>query len=461
MEPELTVEGRMFLSDRMLNISIAEKMKVSSSEKEICFPFFRNGKLVRLKYRSFSDKKKQRFDVVSDSETKIPFWNQFNAPTSPHLFITEGEFDCVALTQLGASNCVSLPNGSGSVEVTFRNNYEYLQQYEVIYICFDMDKSGDEAAKKAMSMLPPSKYRKINFPRKDANDWIMQDSPTPEDFQELVLNAQKVDSKNFLHMKDVDSDFFDEINIGISTGWLKLDRLIGGLRLGEITVISADTGAGKTTFCANLMHNVAVRKAGIWINSYEIHHHTFLRKFASIVLRKPLKLQAFDEESKKSFLNWSKNHECYINIFKDKTDLVTLRKQIELASLAYQAKYILIDHLDYIHAAGSKPTTLENIDDAMREIHTLAMEFQVCIILVVHPRQSSDPMKEITMSDLKGSSSIKQYADNIITLTRLDRVDPAQIGKVKLHVWKNRLLGQEGAVTLHYMKEFDSYVEGF
>ncbi len=455
---QLDEAGRLWLADRFLSIPNAESLGVHSSFGEVHFPFVRNGEIVTTKSRSFTDKKKQRFDERPVG-FKMPFWNQRNHPTSDYLIITEGEPDCLAITQLGETNCVSLPNGAQSVEKTFKDNYDYLQQYDKIYICFDMDDAGNKAALKAMEMLSPAKYRRIILPCKDANEWIQQDHPQLDDLTILMRNAQRVESDNFLNLVDLENDFFQQIDIGLKTGWGCLDKILGGLRLGELTVITADTGAGKTTFCCNLMYNIARHKQGVWINSYEMHYHSIARKIAGMILRKPMKLEEFDQEARLSFTNWCMNHKIYLNRMTTKTDLKTLRRQVEQASLAYNIKYILLDHLDYIHSAGAKPTTLENIDDAMREIHTLAIEFNVAIILVVHPKQSQDATKEITMSDLKGSSAIKQYADNIIALTRMDRIDPKQKNRVKVRVWKNRLLGSEGEVFLQYMKQFDCYAE--
>lgn len=461
----LDSDGRLFISDRGLSVPVAQKMGIASRDGWIYFPFLRNGKVVRWKRRLMADKKQQSTSKLEDAEKetfKMPFFNALNALESKILYITEGEFDCVAIAQLGASNCVSLPHGSGSVESAFRNNYEYLQQFEKIVLCFDMDDPGEQAVKKAVSMLPPSKVSRLVFPKpyKDANEWLANEMPDEADFKRLVNNAIKFEIPCMTCGKDLPMSYYEAIDLGISTGFKQLDKLLGGFRLGEVTVITADTGAGKSTFCINLMKNIAERGGGIWINSYEMDPKMVNRKMASAVLKKKFKTQDFSAEDLNAYLAWQKAHKYYLNVSNEKVDLIELRKQFELASLAYGVKYILIDHLDYIHANGKKQTALENIDESVREIHALALEFKVKVFLVVHPKQM-DSKREVTMHDLKGSSAIKQYADNILAITRMDRINENDKLRVKVQIFKNRLLGLEGQFSLRYIPECDGYTESY
>ena len=461
----ICAEGREFLASRKISIPQAIKAGICSKNGVMYFLYFRDNQPVRWKSRNIKNKKDQKWSSLKDEDKdsfKTPFFSHFKGSPSKDIMITEGELDCVTLSQLGASNCVSLPNGASSVEKTFRENYEYLQSFDTIYIAFDMDKPGMEAAKKAMAMINPKKFRRINFPdAKDANEWLQKNEFLEySDLEKLMSQASRAENPSITNATDLSQDYRTSIDLGISTGWAKLDKLLGGVRLGEVTVISADTGAGKTTFCINFFKNLADQGQGIWLNSYEMNPKMVYRKLASIVLQKHLKYQEFTQEDCNRFDQYLHKHNVLLNTSNSVVNISELRKQIEMASLAYGAKYILIDHLDYIHANGTKESKLENIEEAVREIHVLAMEFKVGIILVVHPKQLPDK-HEVSMHDLKGSSAIKQYADNIIVVTRMDRIDPNDLLRVKVRVWKNRLCGREGAFFLRYIPETDGYTETF
>lgn len=460
----LDEEGRLWLLDRQISIHEAQKAGVCTANGNIYFIYQRDGKAVRWKARNMKDKKKQFMNTLTDEESKdfkMPFFSQVKCPTSRNLVICEGECDCLVLKQLGVSNCVSLPHGAGSVESSFKTNYEFLQQFDLIYIAFDMDAAGEEAARKAQKLLSPSKYRRINFPAKDANDWIKSEPDIDsQDLLKLMENASRIGSPCITNILDVPHDYYDEVDVGISTGYKKLDLIIGGMRLGEVTVVTADTGAGKSTFSFNLFKNLAEHGFPIWINSYELDPKMVNRKLASIVLQKRMKLLPFKTEDIQKYKEWLRKYNCFLNVVNNKVDITILRNMFEMASLVHDVKFILLDHFDYIHANGKKDTSLENIDDAIRGIHALAMEFKVGVVLVVHPKQVQDK-KELTMADLKGSSAIKQYADNIIVLTRMDRLDENDKLRVKVRVWKNRLLGIESFFFMRYVEEIDSYTETY
>lgn len=455
-------EGRMFLADRFLSLRHAHRMGVCSRDGIMYFMYTLNGEIVRWKARSMQDKKKQFMSKLSKDEAssfKMPFFSHFKDPSCDYIIITEGEFDCIALSQLGALNCVSLPNGSGSVESAFRSHYEFLQQFSKIYIAFDMDQSGEKAAKAALGMISPNKYRRVCFPCKDANDWIKNDpSLDLKDLEFLLHNSRHVENACLTAMIDLPDHFYDPIDLGKSSGWDKLDEMIGGVRTGEVIVLSADTGSGKSTFCFNLFKNLSEEGVPVWINSYEMDPRMTNRKLASIVLQKTFKVNVFNKDDVINYKTWLKQHCFYLNVTNTIVDVDVLRKQFELAAYAYGVKYILIDHLDYVYSQDNSRSKLENLDHAVKTIHALAMEFKVGVVLVVHPKQT-EYGKEISMNHLKGSSSIKQYADIVIIITRMDRLDENDKLRVKVNVAKNRLLGKEGSFYLRYVPATDGYTE--
>ena len=100
-------DGRDFLCNRFLSTVEAHRCGICSRNGMIYFLYFQNGECVRWKARSMSDKKQQFMSKLQNEDAsgfKMPFFSHSKAPPSDYLLITEGEFDCVALTQL-------VPNG--------------------------------------------------------------------------------------------------------------------------------------------------------------------------------------------------------------------------------------------------------------------------------------------------------------------------------------------------------------
>jgi replicative DNA helicase len=257
---------------------------------------------------------------------------------------------------------------------------------------------------------------------------------------------------------DLPLSYRQEIQKGCSTGWKCLDQYMQGLRPGEVTVVTADTGSGKTTFCTQLIVNCAMQGIPVWINSWEMKPETTLRKIASIVLRRPMKLQNFTEYDNEQFDEWASSYSIYVNPNTIGTDINQLAAQL-LKAQDLGVKVVMLDHLDYLVNTKRENLT-EAIDETVKRLHELAFSLNMHFLLICHPRQSMTSNEEIGIHSLKGSSSIKQYADNIIILHRCARTDPqADKSKVKVKIVKNRMFGTEGCTYLFYQPFWDGYVE--
>ena len=260
------------------------------------------------------------------------------------------------------------------------------------------------------------------------------------------------------HIGSLPKDYRKEIDKGYSTGWECLDYYIQGLRKGEVTVVTADTGAGKTTFCTQLMVNCAMQNIPVWINSWEMKPETTMRKLASIILRRPMKICPFNDHENEQFDEWASRYKVYINPNTIGTDINSLAKQLVIAK-QLGIEIVMLDHLDYL-VNTKKEKLHEAIDETVKRLHELAFALGMHFLLICHPRQSSTGSEEVGMHALKGSSSIKQYADNIIILHRCARTDPqSNPNKVKIRIAKNRMFGIEGITYLFYAPMWDGYEE--
>lgn len=277
-----------------------------------------------------------------------------------------------------------------------------------------------------------------------------------EDFWKRKLD--QATSSCIVPLDDLPLSFRSAIDKGHSTGWRNIDSYLHGLRRGEMTIITADTGSGKTTFCTQLMVNCAMQGIPVWINSWEMKPETTMRKLASVVLRRPMKFQSFTEHENEQFDEWSSRYKVFINPNTIGTDIHSLGHQL------YEAKklgveIVMLDHLDYL-VQSHKEKLHEAIDETVKRLHELAFDLGMHFLLICHPRQTSTGTEEVGIHSLKGSSSIKQYADNVVILHRCSRTDAtADPNKVKIKIAKNRMFGTEGTCYLFYQPFWDGYME--
>lgn len=458
--------GREYLASRGLSIPHAQKMGVASRNGNIYFDYGVNHRVTRYKWRPIGEKKFFFNSMAENEKTqfKMPFFHQLNGTESKILFITEGEFDAIAIAQLSEDYAVSLPNGAGSAKSTIINNYEFIQQFDEVYIAFDMDAAGEKAALEAQALIPPAKYRRLIMPHKDANEWLNKENIDYQDFRKAMKNAYRYKSSNVRDISEVSDTYKNPRDIGYSTGYKSFDEKIIGLRRGELTVICADTGAGKSTFSLNLLINLAKQNQICWVNSYELSKDTILRKLAGAYNKKDYTVHDIPDDEDFKWRTFAEgkilvNPNDMSQTAESIPSLQNINKDLEYAVYVKGASFVLLDHLDYIFPFCKHANAHENILETMKTLHDYALKYHVGIFLVVHPQQLKEGV-QVTMANLKGSSSIKQYADNVVILSRNDRKDPND-KTVNIHLCKNRLFGIEGITKLFYNRNQSCYQEIF
>jgi twinkle protein len=453
--------GRVNLSARFLGIPEAIKMGVAYQEDFYFFAYQRNGVVLRYKSRDFFDKKNQKWSPISQCDEKefiYPLFNQQDFEDKSYLIITEGEFDAVAAATCGYVNSTSIPHGASSAKKSISENLDYILQFDIIYIAFDDDEPGNKAALEVQSLIPINKYRRLKTNYKDINEWLINNDK--EDFNNFIINAERVIVNGFVHINDLPKDYNKALDLGVSTGWASLDKILIGMRQGEVTVVSADTGSGKTSFTCHLAYNLLTQGKKLWINSFEMNTKVIYRKFLTKFLQKKIRWEEISHSDSSASQIFFSQHGLYFNPLQNVVTIASLKKNIEIGKYCYGIDFVVLDHLDYIQYNPKNPNLYEDIKDVMRGLHLIATEYQVSIILIVHPTQAAGhDGKEITYSQLKGGASIKQFADNVIILSRLDIHDVFKKNKITLKVWKNRFVGNSGVAELLYDYQTDSYKE--
>lgn len=286
----------------------------------------------------------------------------------------------------------------------------------------------------------------------------MEGSSSYLDSEHDEVAFQLVNDPCIVPVGSLPMQYRDKIDKGYTTGWRCLDTYLHGLRRGELTIITADTGCGKTTFCTQLMVNAAMQGIPVWINSWEMKPETIMRKLASIVLRRPMKMQNFSSHENEQFDEWCSRYKVYVNPNTIGCDIEKLATQLVTAK-KLGIEIVMLDHLDYL-VDNRREKMHEAIELTVKRLHELAFSLSMHFLLICHPRQTGTAAEEVGIHSLKGSSSIKQYADNVIILHRCSRTDStADPNKVKVRVAKNRMFGAEGNTYLFYQPLWDGYME--
>jgi len=130
-------------------------------------------------------------------------------------------------------------------------------------------------------------------------------------------------------------------------------------------------------------------------------------------------------------------------------NLNAIADRVKFMAAGSQCKWIFIDHIHMISAAGGDNETAE-INKIMHKFRDLCEELNIAIITVSHLRRldgnkGHENGAEVNLSHLRGSHVIAQIADAVLALERNQQAEDEQEARTtRLRILKNRYTGEVG-----------------
>lgn len=249
---------------------------------------------------------------------------------------------------------------------------------------------------------------------------------------------------------------------GILSPWSKLNRMTGGFRPGNLIVLAARTGRGKTAMALNMAFHATMRGGCVALFSMEMDKAEITDRLLSIQGKfesRTLRRAEFDPEDEQNrryrvreAIQASASLPLYIN---DRSSITTPGMLAELRKLRATRKIdmVVVDYLQLAKGAGKFGTRAEEVANIARGLKGIAMELGVPVIaLSQFSRESSKDEREPELHDLKESSEIEQAADIVLMIhfTRMyDIISGVETGDVKLFIRKQRA-GPVGWLPLQF-----------
>ncbi len=256
---------------------------------------------------------------------------------------------------------------------------------------------------------------------------------------------------------------------GVPTGFVDLDRMLLGLNPGELVLIAARPGMGKTAIALNIAMNAAKEAdKAIAIFSLEMTRTELVSRIlsaeAGIDGQKLHRGNLSAEEWRRIVTAASTVSSTNVLINDNSTITVT-----EIAAQCRRVSdlgLVVVDYLQLISSAGGKQNYRENrermVAEMTRMLKVTAKELGVPVLCLCQLSREAEKHKETNrprLSDLRESGAIEQDADVVIALYREGQYnseceDPYAAEAIVL---KNRK-GKTGIVDLRFIPEYTSYV---
>lgn len=221
---------------------------------------------------------------------------------------------------------------------------------------------------------------------------------------------------------------------GLQTGFKKIDECTTGLKDGQLVIIAARPGLGKTSLAIDIAYNLAVKhQKNVLIFSFEMSSTDLIRRMLSVgsrVALQKIRMGRIDSKDKASLMH-AAGELSETNIFIDTHDnnvfemrAKTRAKMSELNKSVKKLDLVIIDYMQLVKPNDSVPRE-QQISQISRGFKTMAMELELPVIALsqlnreVEKREkSADKTSPPRLSDLRESGAIEQDADLVIFIHR-------------------------------------------
>lgn len=234
--------------------------------------------------------------------------------------------------------------------------------------------------------------------------------------------------------------------IGVPTGLIDLDELTHGLHAGQMIIIAARPGLGKSTLALDICRSASVKhKMASAFFSLEMGRNELTMRALSAESGVPLETMRKGGMSDKQWEELAKASSPLADapLFIDDSPNLTLMEIRAKARRMRQSddlRLIVVDYLQLMTSGRKVESRQQEVSEFSRALKLLAKELEIPVIAVAQlnrgPEQRTD--KKPQMSDLRESGSLEQDADVVILLHRQETDDPALKGQSDLIVAKHR-----------------------
>ena len=293
---------------------------------------------------------------------------------------------------------------------------------------------------------------------------------------------------NVRHVREINEEFVEYLKqlkaseggvTGVATGFTDLDQITTGFKGGQLIVLAARPGIGKTTLALNMAQNMIHDQrspAPVLLFSLEMTSiELLLRMVCSDAYLDSGKIQKGfinDREMKKIYDSCSRiySSEFYIDDSPELNSWELKQRARRLAShLKAQEKklgLIIVDYLQLMTEASRMENRQVEVASISRGLKAIAKELDVSVLAVSQMNRSVEQRGKDhrpQLSDLRESGAIEQDADIVMFIHREEvynkDLPESEKGMAELIVAKHRA-GPTGLVSLAFAKEKNRFFDG-
>jgi replicative DNA helicase len=267
-------------------------------------------------------------------------------------------------------------------------------------------------------------------------------------------------------IKQVLSEYYDRIDylarhrdetLGVPTGFIDLDRLLGGLQPSDLLIIAGRPGQGKSGFCLSVAKNAAqMYGKHVALFSLEMSNEQVVQRLVAQetgIDAQRLRLANIRDEEWPLFTQAISTLGDTL-IFLDDTPAITplqLRTKCRRLHMEFGLDLIIVDYLQLMVGDARMDNRVQEVSYISRNLKVLARELNVPVLAAAQLSRAIEQRadKRPVLSDLRESGSLEQDSDIVMFIYRPDQyeTDPVRKNIAEIMVAKHRN-GPVGSVDL-------------
>ncbi len=293
----------------------------------------------------------------------------------------------------------------------------------------------------------------------------------------LFSISQRRIARDLVPIKQVLADYYDRIAylyehrgepLGVPTGFIDLDRMLGGMQRSDLLIVAARPGVGKTSMLLAMALAAARKyKQKVAIFSLEMSNEQLVQRLVSSetgIDSQRLRLGDLKEDEWPKFVEAAGRLSDTL-VFIDDTPGLTamqLRTKARRIHAEYGLDLIMVDYLQLMSGDFRSENRVQEISYISRSLKGLARELNVPLIAAsqlsraVEQRHDKRPI----LSDLRESGSIEQDADVVIFIYRDELYNPdTELKNIADVIIAKHRHGPTGSIQLFFRKHLAQFVD--
>ena len=286
--------------------------------------------------------------------------------------------------------------------------------------------------------------------------------------------AQGSESKGFVHIREAISRTYERLDLlardkdaasGTPTGFSALDRTIVGLGEGDLVLVGARPGMGKTSFAMNIATNIAKSsQKNVCVFSLEMSAEQLASRMLSseaLVDSYAIRSGNLSTDQYKKLADAAADLSESNILIDDTTGITVTRMKAKLRRVK-NLGLVVVDYLQLMQGERNSDNRVLEVGDISRGLKILAKELKIPVICCAQlsrgPESRTD--KRPMLSDLRDSGAIEQDADIVMFLYRDEYYKAPGEGEQSIAeciVAKNRH-GSTGTVKLGWIGQFTKFI---